>query len=249
MPASKDVILVYDGTYYGMLCCFYYCVYARMVPTAIVTEECFEPTLFEEVYINTDTEKAKKVQDSFAPKINGEVPSLVRDVFLSCLKDKELALLKFLMFAYRQGAKAMGMISHPLLSPLLDAKRHLFNEVHHYKGFVRFVDYDSALVAQISPKNFVLPYLEQHFCSRYRNENFMIYDDTHRFALIYENGVANIAQVEQLQKPELTADEAVYEQLWKQFYNTITITSRRNEKNRRSFMPKRFWSHLTEMSD
>ena len=34
----------------------------------------------------------------------------------------------------------------------------------------------------ITPKNYVLPFLKEHFCSRLMNETFLIFDRTHKAA-------------------------------------------------------------------
>ena len=36
----------------------------------------------------------------------------------------------------------------------------------------------------------MLPLFAAHFCGRYRNEEFLIYDRTHKEALIWQNGEA-----------------------------------------------------------
>ena len=48
----------------------------------------------------------------------------------------------------------------------------------------------SILGSEIEPKNRVLPILRGHFCARYQNEKFFIYDRTHHEALFYAAGKA-----------------------------------------------------------
>ena len=38
-----------------------------------------------------------------------------------------------------------------------------------------------------------------------------------------------------------------FQELWRQFYKTLEIKARRNEKGRMTHCPKRFWADLTEM--
>jgi len=119
----------------------------------------------------------------------------------------------------------------------------------YYREFLRFSDYNGALVAIIEPKNFVLPMIVDHYCDRFPSEQFLIYDESHKYALVYQNFEARIFPLEHLEVPEACEREEKYRVLWKQFYNTIAIESRINPKLRMGNMPKRYWKHLTEFQD
>lgn len=102
-----------------------------------------------------------------------------------------------------------------------------------------------ALVAVIEPENFVLPLLAYHFSNRYPDEGLMIFDKTHKSALIHQAGRLDIVDVVGWELPEPEEEEMEYRRLWQQFYKTIAIASRDNPRCRMNFMPKRFWKHLT----
>ena len=55
----------------------------------------------------------------------------------------------------------MYLLSHIAVQPMLAARQNLLNEAHLLKEFLRFSDYDGALAATITPKNYVLPFLEE----------------------------------------------------------------------------------------
>ena len=95
----------------------------------------------------------------------------------------------------------------------------------------------------------MLPFLSGHFISRYSEENFFIYDKTHRAALLYENGKHHIVQLEHFELPEVDDKEAQYRALWKQFYNKVSIEGRENPCCRRGHMPKRYWENMLEVQD
>ena len=125
--------------------------------------------------------------------------------------------------------------------------RKLYNEAHMYKGLIRFSDVGQGMVAEIEPKNFVLPLIAPHFCSRFRNETFLIYDKTNHAALIWQQHTAKLVPVDALTLPPPTSEEQVVRRLWKRFYDTIAIEARRNPVCQRTHMPKRYWACLTEM--
>lgn len=249
MPGSTNVRYVYDGSFDGFLCCVYESVYEKEVPCAIATEYEAQPCLFVDKIITTDEAKALRVFSSFGVKIHPSIGELIQCVFLSCMEEKELAMLRYLLFAYKRGRAAAFMLGHPLLQPLLAAQRSLKGETHLLLGFIRFADVGGALVARITPKNYVLPFLQAHFCGRYANENFLIFDQTHHAALMYQNHEAQIVQLDALQTPLPDADELHYQALWKQFYKTIGIAARENPRCRMTHMPKRYWKNMLEMLD
>ena len=43
--------------------------------------------------------------------------------------------------------------------------------------------------------------------------------------------------------------EQQFQALWKQFYQTLEIKARHNEKCRMTHCPKRFWADMVEMKD
>ena len=45
------------------------------------------------------------------------------------------------------------------------------------------------------------------------------------------------------------SNELLYQDLWKKFYKTIGIISRKNDRCRMNFMPKRYWKYMIEMED
>ena len=244
-----DTVYLYDGSLDGFLCCVHTCIYERELPCAIWEESAAQPSLLVQKVIISEREKARAVRKSIGEKLSKEILRLVETVFLSCLKDKEMALLRFLIKAYREGTKVLNMLGHSEVGVILGAERHFFRERHLLLGFIRFSDYNGALAAVITPKNFVLPFLATHFIQRYPNENFMIYDKTHRAALVYQNGVKSIIPLEQLTLPPADDTEREYQRLWKQFYDTIAIEPRYNPRCRRTMMPKRYWENMTELSD
>ena len=248
-PAAADVVYHYDGSLDGFFCCVYECVYLREQPVAIVPAQEAQPALLRVKDIALDHDKARRVRDSIPAKISGDALDLVETVFLSCLKQKELRILRFLLLGYREGAKTMHMLGHPDVAPLLDAEKHLLKEAHLLKGFVRFSDYDGVLAANITPKNFILPFLANHFCARYAEEEFVIYDKTHRAALLYQNRRRSIVRLEEMPFPEADAAEERYRALWKAFYHTIGIEARTNPRCRMTHMPKRYWENMTEMRE
>lgn len=249
LAVPADVIFTYDGSFDGFLCCVFESVYTGMLPLDILCEEDAPPTLMEVRFIETDAAKAERVRASIPQKISDRALELLKTVFCSCLVQKELRLLQFLLRGYSEGGKLCYKLGDTVMAQLLNAEKRLCREAHLLQGFIRFSDVGGALVAVITPKNYILPYIAEHFVQRYDQEQFMIFDKTNKAALVYQEGKAEILRIDHVEFPEISVGEVRYQALWKRFYDTIAIEGRINPRCRMTHMPKRYWENMLEVSD
>ncbi len=249
LATPQNVVYVYDGSLPGFYCCIHESVYANELPIAIFSRDNVQPTLWPQKQIATHEPTAAKVRSAIHKKISLRALQLTENICFSCLKQKEIYLLRFLLKGFYKDSHIADILGDPDVSVLLKAETHLLHERHLLLGFVRFSDCGGALTASISPKNFILPYIAGHFISRFSGENFMIYDKTHKAALIYQNGKKQIINAEAFTPPALSPQETYYRNLWKNFYDTVAIQSRTNPKCRMTHMPKRYWENMVEMQD
>lgn len=244
----NEMIYTYDGSFDGLLCCIFESYANREVLTAIVRDEDMVPTLFPTRAISTDAAHAGRVLRKIH-KISPYGAELVRRGYLTCMEDRELRIYRLVVKLLREGPGFLRDFSDETLHPVAAAVRHLNGEAHLLKGFVRFSELGGVLGSEIEPKNRVLPVLRGHFCARYQNEKFFIYDRTHHEALFYAAGKAVIRPLADFQMAPPDEAEAGYRLLWKRFYDTIAIEARANPKLRMSNMPKRYWRTMTEFQD
>jgi len=243
---DSSIAYMYDGSFEGLLCCVYESYYQRERPSLIFPESETQETLFPVKEIVTDIESARKVEHSISHSISTEALRLVRLCYYSNAETRELAILNFLRLGYKTGAPVTDMLANDAVSTITKIARNVSRESGFYMEFLRFSDFNGALVAIIEPKNFVLPMIADHYCDRFPSEQFLIYDESHKHAIVYHNGACAIMPLEHLELPEACATEEKYRALWKRFYDTIAIEGRINPKLRMGNMPKRYWKHLTE---
>jgi len=249
MPYRTDIAYLYDGSFAGLLCCVYESYYQKELPFAIFDYDREQETLFAVKEIKTDHDAAKRVGDSIRRSISKEALKLVHTCYLSHMENREIAVLHFLRLGYKVGGQVANMLAHDSVHAVIKISRDVQREGHLYKEFLRFSEYNGALVAIIEPKNFVLPLMAPHFCDRFPSEQFMIYDKTNKHVFVYQNGEKSLFFLEDLELPEAGPEEEKYRALWKRFYNTIAIEGRINHKLRMNNMPKRYWTHMTEFMD
>ena len=244
----NEMIYIYDGTFEGLLCCIFDSYANKEVLTAITNDEDAAPILFPTRAISTDAAHAARVLRKLH-KLSPWGEELVRRGYLTCMEDKEIRIYWLVAKLLREGPGFLRDFSDETLHPMAAAVRHLNGEAHLLKGFVRFSELGGVLGSEIEPKNRVLPILRSHFCSRYQNEKFFIYDRTHHEALFYAAGKAVIRPLADFQMAPPDETEANYRLLWKRFYDTIAIKERENPQLRMSNMPKRYWNTMTEFQD
>ncbi len=245
----RDVIYSYDGSFEGLMCCVFESFERKEIPLEIIVEEPVQLSFSEVREIVTDAGKAERVMRAIPIKISPSVFDTVRIMFLSCSENKDLLILELLCKGFFYGEKIEHMLADDTVNAVNKAVFHCTHEAHLLKGFVRFSDYNGYLAAVIEPKNKVVPLLAEHFTDRFRNENFLIYDRTHKMALIYFSHRTEIAENIDFELPPASASEIYYRELWKSFYRTIGIKERYNPRCRMNLMPKRFWSNMTEMRE
>lgn len=248
MPDRPTLIYRYDGSFDGLLCCVFESYAAREIPSDIISAAIPQTTLFPVKDISSDPRRAQRVWASVPDKLGADIPEFLQHAFLTCLPQKERHILLFMRLAYRLGPAVRNHLADPEVDILQKAVRHLLNEAHLLTGFLRFSSFGGALVAEIEPKNIVLPLLSTHFCARYPEERFLILDKTYGMALCYRPHKARIVPVEELVLPEPDETEQCMRRLWKEYYDTIEIKERHNPRCRMGHMPKRYWTYLTEFS-
>lgn len=243
-----EIIYRYDGSFEGFLCCVFDSYVNKEYPSQFQDEAHVQPSLFPARWVGTDLRHAQRVLVSLK-KIDPYARELVVKGFLTCAPERERMLYRFIHALYKVGKPLLRQLSDDAVLPLLKAVRHLDGEVHLLKGFVRFSDFEGALVGEIRPKNRVLPLLRYHFCDRMYNEKFLLYDRTHREGLVHQPGRWAIVPLEDYKMAAPSEQEAQYRRLWKRFYDTVEIKERHNPRKRMSDMPKRYWETLTEFQD
>lgn len=243
---KQNIIYGYDGTFDGFLCCAFESFSRKEIPTDIVSEKDFQPSLLEQFNIATDLEKSGRVKKSIREKISSDALFFLRDALFTNLTEKELYMLEFIRLGYKTGSKIMSMLSNDIVSKLTKAVRFLYNESHRYKGFIRFSEYGELLVSSIKPKNFVLPYVAPHFSQRLPNEKFIIIDETNKAVCIYEKGKLSLFDAKDIAIPKTDEKEVFYRNLWKDFCESIAIKERFNPKCQNTLLPKRYRDRMTE---
>lgn len=129
-----------------------------------------------------------------------------------------------------------------------DAIRRVFNEVHRFKGFLRFAESTQGfLYAHFTPDNDITEYLVPHFFARLNKTPFIIHDvkrnrvgisDGKRYKT-FDAGNKSVTIF-------LSDAEKEFVSLWRDYYNSVNLKERKNLKQMFNYMPARYHKDLPE---
>ena len=119
-------------------------------------------------------------------------------------------------------------------------------EIHHLKGFIRFSKLENGIYyAFYKPDNDIIEMILPHFISRYKSMPFILHDITFNKLCAYNGKEYKI--VNKKIAPLKVKDD--YNKLFKTYYESVNISSRKNVKTMKNFMPKRYHVSMPERDE
>jgi probable DNA metabolism protein len=248
MSYRGNVIYLYDGSFEGVLSAIFDSYLYHENPISIERTENGQLSFDSEYrHIPTDTEKARRVADKIISCAGYNAYKHMYYTFLSEKPISEINIADYVKMCLKFGKAADKHLTVPCVDFVLDAAQRTGHEAHKYTGFIRFSELQGGIYySEIEPVHNILPIIAFHFSKRYANMPFLIHDSKRKLCLVYDCKECVIRETDGLPKLNYSDDEEEYRSLWKEFYETIEIKERHNERCRMSLMPKRYWRHMTE---
>jgi probable DNA metabolism protein len=245
------ITYLYDGSFEGFLTCVYNSYYDNLKPAEIKSAYDYVPDLIHHtINIATDRSKADKVYEAIRNKVSEEALIHVFYVFLSCIEDSDTLLLNYIKLAFKLGSNVDMHLHNDTVLSIHKISRMVGLEKHRMLGFVRFTSLANGVYyAPIEPDHNILGLVAPHFASRLSSQHWIIHDIRRKIAAIYNTSEWVLCPIED-ERLELYSgkkDISLYEELWKGYFENISIEERRNPRLQKRMMPSRYWRHLTEL--
>lgn len=247
--------LVYDGTFEGLLTAVFEIYERKLHHIKLFQGKWRNSALFEDVVqVITDTVKYDRVLKGLKKRIS---PQGIQQLYAAYLAETDTC-----------AEVIVGCIRHAFDSPynieedygnrfvlrLSEIVQQVRRERHRMEAFVRFQKLkDEIFYAAVEPDFNVLPLLIGHFKNRYADQKWIIYDLKRKYGIYYDlNDVEYVeldfstANHKGRQASVYFAEEHLYQHLWKNYFNSSNISSRKNTRLHLRHIPKRYWKHLTE---
>ena len=210
------VAYVYDGTPEGLLTAVFQAYANHEDPEDIAQGAAFKPRLDQSVRtIETDAALAERVKRGLVRATGKAGFNAVLHASLSDDAQAGSVVYRFIRYAMRSNANraAISEIAHPAVAPLVALDRSVMNERHLMQQFLRFECLKGNIwFARCSPKASVVPLLMDWFSARFNDVPFMIYDEAHRIAGIYDGSGWQLVQTDIVNLPEKAGDEEMMQQ-------------------------------------
>lgn len=245
-------IYIYDSSIEGLLSVIYDCFKKKIIPKHINSHNSYQKSLFDNIIeIETNMEHSDILNKKLL-SISDYSFYLVYTAFLSCNNGKEIIILNYFIEAIILGSKINGMKNNDAFIKIFYLCKKVGHEAHRFTGFLRFKEISNGvLFSTIEPDNNIIEYLVKHFSLRLKNNFFIIYDKKHNIIAAYNKTRCNYFSGNEVDINRLNNYDNIdlYEELWKNYFDNISIKERTNRRCQINFMPKKYWKNMLEMEN
>lgn len=248
--------IIYDGTYEGWVTAVFEIYEYKLKDIVFAQNEASADLLFSTNHIViTDEVKVKRVLSGLQKRLSKNGFQGLYNAFLSETNKVEEIMFRYIQYVLLSPVNVEDDFGNNDVLELRKAIRLTGKEAHRMEAFVRFqLTKDQLYYAIVEPDCNVLPLIENHFKSRYADQRWLIYDAKRKYGIYYD--LENVATVALQFNTETNSSkflaeisdegEELFQDLWRNYFKSVNIESRKNTKLHLQHMPKRYWKNLTE---
>lgn len=246
---NQMINYTYDGSFEGLLSAVYDSYYRHEIPLNILPEGMVQIDIFNKDHnVHTDMEKFRRVYNSIREKISPLALRNIYYVYVSESANKESVIYKYLRLGFKLGRDVDRFITDDSVLKVRVISRKVTAECHRFLGLVRFKLMDGDYYyASLEPDNNIISLLALHFSKRLSDQRWVIHDLKRKSAVVYDKAGWFLTSIDKPVYGSLSSNEKDFQNLWKLYFQNITIKSRKNPKLQKQHMPARYWAHLVEM--
>lgn len=256
-------VYCFDGSFAGLLSCVFRAFQFKEYQIQLHTLQSYQPTLLDEnLLIESNEAHAQRVWQGLTRKLDQKAIRHITYAFLSEQLDAFQHIFDYCIYVFKNKGNVSTNYAHPAVLGISQWVKQVGREKHRMEAFVRFKKTKQGLfIALISPDFNVLPLIERHFKARYQDQDWLIYDEKRDYGIYFNQHVIQDVKMDineiddnlhngfsQDFSLELDQDEALYDQLWKDYFKSVNIVERSNLKLHIQYVPKRYWRYLNEKS-
>lgn len=252
-----STVMVFDGSWDGMLAVVFDAFIHKIEPEYLVRESMALPMFYDRIHrVATDHEKSRRVWTGLKKRLSSGALNALVVSFLSELSDMDLVTFRYISSIFRSEAgKERDFADENVLAVFQTAKK-VRGEAHRMLQFIRFQKAsDGTYFAMIEPIYDVLPLAIDHFRDRFADQRFIIYDRCRDYGYYFDGTDVRIIHMPdtlyhvrtgRLDDSVMDGDERLFQKLWRTYFSAIAIQERINPRKQRQDMPVRYWKYMTE---
>jgi probable DNA metabolism protein len=251
----------FDGSMTGLLSCVFRAFEFKEFNVIVTANPQAQTGLFDEfIHVASNDQHGQRVWQGLKQKVSS---SSLRAFYYTFLSEQEAAfqtLFDFAVYVFQNQRPVDKDYGHPAVIGMSQWAKQMGREKHRMEAFVRFKKAkDGLFLSLVRPDFNVLPIIYRHFQERYQDQSWLIYDERRNYGIYYD--LKQMRQVEmnaeiidpqirighsQSFSIELDDQELLYDQLWKDYFNSVNIQARKNMKLHIQYVPKRYWRYMNE---
>lgn len=239
---------LYDGSFEGLLCVFGRLRDAGEEPEEIASSGGgLQESLFGEAEeVATDPAAADRVSTDIRMRVSTRAFRHLGHAFLSERPGIETDLWRYLRLGWEVGSRVDARHADERVRRVHRASRAVGRERHYQLCYLRFRRLASGvLYAPAEPEFDVLCLVAPHFVRRMNGEELFIHDLKREKAFLHRSGETAVVGAPPFE-PGLAEEEALYQELWRDYFKVIAVPGRHNPRLQAGNMPVRYWRWLIE---
>lgn len=249
------MIYVFDASLEGLLTAVFEYFERKPKTVTLKVDKLFQPDAFTEtLHIVNNRHKADRVWQGLQKKLDKQWRRRFYCAYLAELPEIYNALFHFACYIFANPDGAEKNFGNSYVLAISQTATKVEREKHRMEAFIRFQHTaDGMFYCSVDPDFNVLPLIVKHFKDRYADQQWIIYDLKRHYGLYYDLLTVeevkidiNTANLKQPNKQQLNDKEELYANLWKDYFKSTNIESRKNTKLHLQHVPKRYWKYLTE---
>ncbi|NDW10795.1 TIGR03915 family putative DNA repair protein [Dysgonomonas sp. 520] len=250
------LVFFYDKTFEGLLTAVFDAYSRKTFPDRILGEGEIAPMFMEESYtVITQEDRAARVWTALEKKMTKQACNMLTHTWLSEEEGSDELLFRYIRKTIDSPRSIETNFGDEDVLTVHQIARKVAHEGHYLRMFIRFQKAaDDIFFAPISPIFNALPLAIDHFADRFSDQKWVIYDLKRKYGYYYDLHSVQEITLEndehllsgKLDENLMAEDEKLFQELWKGYFNSMTIKERINPRLQRQHMPKRFWKYLTE---
>ena len=247
--------LIYDGTFEGLLTAVFEIYQRRLGAVLVKKTDLTDTDLFGDVVtVGTSEPCATRVLAGLKRKLSASGVQRLYVSHMSEIEGGDDVLVGYMRHVFNSAINIEEDYTNKYVVRLSEIVKKIRREKHRMEAFVRFQKLkDHTYFASMEPDFNVLPLVVKHFRKRYADQKWILYDLKRKYGVHYDlhetqyikldfEGTGKNHDVVSIYEKE----EVIYQDLWKNYFKSVNIASRKNTRLHLRHIPLRYWKHLTE---
>ena len=242
-------IFIIDGSADSLFSALFYAFEKKIMPDKIATgavQRSFTDETFEIINDKEHSERVKKFLTAATTK------RALSDTFVALRSGEESKFT--IIFNYlklvtdnKKTDISLNFADERVLN-FSDLIRKIYNETHRFKGFLRFSESSKGFMyAYFEPDNDITEFLMPHFKARFGALPFIIHDVKRNIVGLCDGKSYKVFDAkDNVLTVYLSDEEKDFVNLWKTYYKSVNIESRKNTRQMLNYMPARYHKNLPE---